>query len=82
LEYVDANVANGFMDIDLPHGGFVADLEEISQNFQFSISLSKIMLKFSFQFNISELAINFLTLSLICALKENDECKKVISLRS
>ncbi len=30
---VDANVENHLMNIDLPHGGFVADLEEISQNF-------------------------------------------------
>jgi hypothetical protein len=32
LEYVDTNVENDFMDIDLPHGGFIVDLEEISQN--------------------------------------------------
>jgi hypothetical protein len=35
------------------------------------------MLKLSFQFNVSELAINFFTLSLICALKENNEGKKL-----
>lgn len=69
LEYVDTN---DFMDIDLPHGDLVADVEEIPKHFPFSISLGKIMLKLSAHFNVSELAINFFTSSLICALKEND----------
>lgn len=77
LEYVDANVENDFMDIDLPHGDFVADLNEIPRNFQFSISLGKIMLKLSDQFNVREVAINFFISILVYALKENDQFKIV-----
>ncbi len=33
LEYEDANLENDLMDIDLPNGGFVADLEEIPRIF-------------------------------------------------
>ncbi len=64
LEYVDANVENDLMDIDLPNGGFVADLEEIPRIFSLSI-----MLILNFFVNVS----NCFTSCLICALKENDQ---------
>ena len=76
LESLDATLENTFMEIDSCQDRFeqIPNVQEEIKK-QLQLSLGKIMLKLSAEFNVTETAINFLTSSLLCALKQDEQGK-------
>lgn len=76
LENLDANLENTFMEINSCQNRFeqIPNVQEEIKK-QLQLSLGKIMLKLSAEFSVTETAINFLTSSLLCALKQDEQGK-------